>query len=109
MESKELAQKIWENAGIFKEELDSIKKEVENLLLKIADFIKTTGAEIDSEDKFKEVLAHLIDKAVDIPILPDMAEYSAIKFIVDLIDKGLMDRFAGKDWFDRLILKRIKD
>jgi len=102
MEIKEIASEVLKNSVEVQTEVKQLKVNVEALLIKYLKRIKDITGEIPNEEQFIKVLSILLDEAIKLPQPYESVDGFVIEFALKMIDKYFLDKYLGKDWFERM-------
>lgn len=105
MNNKELYKEIIKKADTYKKEIITLKETIENLLTRLALDIKQIRGELGTEKEFLDFLATVIDEQIKLPPIAEQLDYIVIRKALDIIDKTILDRLLGKDWYEKLVSK----
>lgn len=104
MNEKEIAGKIVLTISEGKEKFNGLKKSINDYI----DWIISENAEIlnsiETEEQFFGVLAEILDDNTNTGIF-DAVDGIFIRKALFLIDKKVIDKLAGEDWFPKLKTK----
>jgi len=101
-----MAKAIMEDAEEFKEETTSLKNAVMNMLKKYLKKAKDKAGIIPDEISFIKIVVSIIYISIK-PYLPPIPFFGiiakkAIKYILKLLDKYVLDKFFTKNWYKNL-------
>lgn len=105
MTDKEVAMEIIKTGEDIKQDAVALKNNVESLLLKNLQKIKNVVGEMPDEATFLNVIGELIDAALVLPQPAETVDGVAIKYGLKLLDKYVLDKFLGADWYAKLMAK----
>lgn len=96
---------IKEKAILYKREFLNLKRSVEELLLRILEDISKTTDTVPSEKEFLKVIREFLDDIIKLPVLLEPFDGIIIDKVVESIDKNILDRLLGENWYDTLVQK----
>ena len=103
MKPKEIAEQIIGSASDVSGEFQEMKSGIEKMIVKIMQKLKGIVGEIPDEDSFLKVVSEIADVAYKAPNpLIEMMDGPAIYFVLKQIDRLLLDRVFGENWYSRL-------
>ncbi|RLG87048.1 MAG: hypothetical protein DRO18_03675 [Thermoprotei archaeon] len=87
--------------------LENIESKVETLKSTVQDLINFCKdvdilEGIETEEQFIAVLAEVIDELVKLPAPYEWFDDKAAAIVLKLLDKHLLDKVLGEDWFKKL-------
>lgn len=105
MNNKEIAIEIINKVKQGEKDIEilyiSIKNAIENLLVKLMQQMKDISGEIKDEQQFLDILAEIGDELVNAGMFEAIDGF-VFRQILGFIDKNILDKLIGKDWFLRL-------
>lgn len=106
MNEKEIAKKILESAGEAKDDIISLRVDVQNLFEKYLRIAKNVSGDVPDEKTFLKIVASILDEIVVFknPIA-EAIDGKVFLFIVDKVDKFLLDKFLGENWYSKIVEK----
>jgi len=107
MTEKEIAEKIVDKIVLGKRQFIELKEAIEKFLNWILSSIKEISNEIPDEDKFLKVLSHVTDNFLKLPAPYEWFDDKVAHVLLTLLDKTILDKFLGKNWYDNLKQKLI--
>jgi len=102
MTEKDIAKQILASVDLAKNEVEGLKVSIQNLLVKLLGEVKKISGSIPDEETFLKVVAELIDEMVVLPYPYEAIDGYVAGLLLKVIDKQILDRFLGEDWFDKL-------
>lgn len=102
MNTKNVAGEIIKKVGEGKERVNKLKENVEETLGWILQSIKDIAGEIPDEKQFLDIVSEIVDEMVKLPQPLEMVDGIAIRQAIAVLDKFVLDKLLGKDWFLKL-------
>ena len=102
MDNKEIALNIIQKVEVSKDKFKGLKQSVEELLLSILKESKNTLLEIPDEKTFLSICAEILDTLIVLPQPFEAVDGIVFNVVVWTIDKFLLDKIFGKNWFENL-------
>ena len=106
MKEKEIAKEILkmydsDSKGIVDLVAD-MKDSINDWIVQLAAHIKSVAGKIESEDQFLKVMAELTDELLPLPQPFEFVDNICAHYILKGVDKVLLDKVFGADWFEKL-------
>jgi len=108
MDIKEVAELCIENSKDTFTKVKDLVPELKSFILTFVDENAKVIVELKDEKQFLELLSQIGDDLYRGNIFVEPIDKTLIMFILNKIDKLILDRFFGPDWFIKLQLRAKK-
>jgi len=102
MNEKKIAEQIVASAEMFKGDVENTKNNIQELLKKYLKMIKDITGTIPDEDTFIEIVARIVDSIIVLPEPYETIDGWALSFIFKNLNKKILKKWLGNDWYGKL-------
>jgi hypothetical protein len=104
-EAKAIADAIIADSDDAFNRIQQIYEDIREVMEWAVSITQTHMGKIPTEDEFLTVLSYVIDKKINLPVGLVPVSRRIIKFSINMVDKQLLDKYLGEDWYSKLLAK----